>query len=542
GKSSFGAGGYFDSPVDPLLPVSMELKEEDRKLTVAIAIVMDRSGSMTAMGNGGMSKMELANAGAARAIELMGEMDSVTVFAVDTEAHEILPLRQVGRQRERLTSLVRRIQSNGGGIYVFNGLEAAWKQLRNAPQPRRHVILFADAADAEQPEGVDGLIKEMIQKQTTVSVIALGQESDADAPFLEQIAEDGQGRLFFNQDAATLPAVFAQETVSVSRSAFLEDQTAAEPLAGWQELAAGALDWPPQVDGYNLSYLREGAAESLRTLDRYAAPLLAHWQRGAGRVVAVSMPLGGPFSQGMRDWSEYGDFVRTLSRWSMRGEMPSGLALRLHRVGEVLQVKLYADASWQEEFALQPPELRMISTLEDGVQHQAWRRIRPGLLQTEIPLRASERVQGAIRIGKEVLPFGPVNGMAGAEWEMNPRMRRQLQLLSAQSGGETRTDLAEIWNSPPRRNLQGTGKFWLTAGFLLFLVEAVWSRLAGHPLRFGFQWKRGRRERTSGNALKKPEPSPNNVAAAAVRRRSAFQKAKSPGRRSGSRYGQEKPG
>ncbi|MCB1080127.1 MAG: hypothetical protein KDM64_20075, partial [Verrucomicrobiae bacterium] len=32
GKHSFGAGGYYDSPVDPLLPVTMELKSEHRKL------------------------------------------------------------------------------------------------------------------------------------------------------------------------------------------------------------------------------------------------------------------------------------------------------------------------------------------------------------------------------------------------------------------------------------------------------------------------------------------------------------------------------
>ena len=62
GKQSFAAGGWFGSPVEPLLPVSMELKQEHRKLAVAMAIVMDRSGSM-AMNVAGTSlqKMDLAN-------------------------------------------------------------------------------------------------------------------------------------------------------------------------------------------------------------------------------------------------------------------------------------------------------------------------------------------------------------------------------------------------------------------------------------------------------------------------------------------------
>ena len=38
GKKSFAAGGYFESAIDPLLPVSMELKQEHRKLMVAMAI------------------------------------------------------------------------------------------------------------------------------------------------------------------------------------------------------------------------------------------------------------------------------------------------------------------------------------------------------------------------------------------------------------------------------------------------------------------------------------------------------------------------
>jgi len=55
GKRSFGSGGYFQSEIDDLLPVSMELKSEHRKLAVALAIVMDRSGSM-GMGVAGGNK------------------------------------------------------------------------------------------------------------------------------------------------------------------------------------------------------------------------------------------------------------------------------------------------------------------------------------------------------------------------------------------------------------------------------------------------------------------------------------------------------
>ncbi|MBC7820649.1 MAG: VWA domain-containing protein, partial [Planctomycetaceae bacterium] len=41
GERSFGVGGYFKSPLDDVLPVSMELREEHRKNRVAIVIALD---------------------------------------------------------------------------------------------------------------------------------------------------------------------------------------------------------------------------------------------------------------------------------------------------------------------------------------------------------------------------------------------------------------------------------------------------------------------------------------------------------------------
>ena len=61
GQQSFGSGGFFQSPIDPLLPVSMELKSEHRKLAVALAIVIDRSGSMSVGVGGGKTKIDLAD-------------------------------------------------------------------------------------------------------------------------------------------------------------------------------------------------------------------------------------------------------------------------------------------------------------------------------------------------------------------------------------------------------------------------------------------------------------------------------------------------
>ena len=137
GAASFGIGGYYLSPIDEILPVSMEMRQEQRKQGMALVIAMDRSGSMMAPVAGGQTKMDLANLGAAAAIGLLSAVDSTAVIAVDSDAHviqELTPVEDTGA----IISRVRRIESMGGGIFVHEALVAAVKELEKAKQLNRH--------------------------------------------------------------------------------------------------------------------------------------------------------------------------------------------------------------------------------------------------------------------------------------------------------------------------------------------------------------------------------------------------------------------
>ncbi|MCC5843605.1 MAG: VWA domain-containing protein [Verrucomicrobia bacterium] len=527
GKAGFGSGGYFQSAVDELLPVSMELKQEHRKLAAAVAIVMDRSGSMNAgvPGAPGATKMSLANEGAAQAIDLLGDMDAVTVFAVDTQPHLMVPLTTLGGNRSDIAAAVRRIQSSGGGIYVYEGLKAGWEELQKAQQGQRHIILFSDASDSERPQGYERIVDEMLRENATLSVIALGTENDRHGDLLKEIAARGQGRILFNADAAQLPMIFAQETVALSRSAFLQEPVGLQPMSGWSEIAAAPLPWPAHIDGYNLSYLRPGAAVSLLTADEYEAPLLAHWTRGLGRVAAVSFPLGGEASDTVRAWPAYGDFVRTLVDWTLRRELPGGLALRQTREGEHLRIDLHHDESWEAVFALAPPELHTVSAADPDPRAHAWRRMSPGRFTTQIPLRGQDRLRGALKAGEGAIPFGPVSAPVGAEWEFDPAMPRALQQLSRLSQGVNRLDLATVWDAPRRITLRSIRSPLLILLLLAFLTEAALVRLDGQ--RPSLDLRRPVRRapapkppRPAHGTPEPPEPEPSPA------RRRAFQQAR----------------
>lgn len=478
GKYSFAAGGYFGSAVEPLLPVSMELKQEHRKLAVAIAIVMDRSGSMAvAVPGSGLQKMQLANEGAARAIDLLGDSDMVTVFAVDSSAHRIAPISPVGPNRSALTSVVRRIESTGGGIFCYTGMKAAWAELQMAHVGQRHLILFADAADAEEPGEYVKLIDDMVKNKTSVSVIGLGSESDPDAAFLKDIAARGKGRIFFNQDANELPALFAQETVAVARSAFIDEPVGVKGGAGWLELAGTPMEWLPAVDGYNLSYLKPGASQAAVSADEYAAPLVAFWQRGAGRAVSVSFPLGGDFSAKARAWTKYGDLTQSLARWLMGEQMPDGIGLRSRVEGGQLITELFHEPEWNDRVAADPPRLLLAVDAAGKTREVPWERIAPGEFRARVDLEGDAWVRGAVRVGRVALPFGPLNASINPEWSLDKTRVDELKAVSARSGGVERVDLSDVWKAPRAEAFRDLQRWVLVALLLALLAEAWQTRV-----------------------------------------------------------------
>jgi len=491
GVNSFGSGGYFSSAVDPLLPVSMELRMEHHKLTVAFSIVLDRSGSMAADAGGGLTKMDLANAGAARAIELLGDNDFAAVHAVDSSPHAVVQLAQVGPNRAAMLGAARRIASSGGGIFTYTGLKAGWGELQKATVGQRHLILFADAADAEEPGEYVALLDEMTKDGATVSVIGMGTERDVDAAFLKDVAKRGNGRIFFNANPAELPALFAQETVSVARSAFIKEETGAKGTPGWIEIAARTPDWLKRVDGYNLSYLRDGATASLVTTDEYEAPLVASWARGAGRVAAVAFPLGGDHSALARGWAGYGDFAQTLTRWLAGEDAPPGLGLRTAVEGERLTLDLFYDESWAARIAQSAPVAAIAATGPGAKTKQlVWEKIEPGRFRATVPLEPGQFVRGVARVGGAPLAFGPLATGGVAEWSFDPARPAELRELSARSGGRERIDLGAVWQAPRvthPRPLRG----WLLAAVLVLLVaDAALTRLGiflARAQRFGHQ-------------------------------------------------------
>jgi uncharacterized membrane protein len=324
GPSAYGVGGWYSTPLEESLPVDMTIHDTKRFPPMAIVVVIDKSGSMAAQEDG-IQKIRLAGEAAARVAELITDLDEITVIAFDDRPADVIgPLP--GSQRDEVIDKVIRLQAGGGGIYVYEGLQAASRYLADSDKAVRHIILLADGSDSEHQEGVRELVAEKIAGEgITLSTVAIG--AGQDLRFLEDIAELGGGRYYFTNRAATLPVIFAEETQLAMRSYIVEEpfypvQTASSPiLAG--------IDAVPQLAGYVATSPKLAGRVILTT--HQGDPLLAAWQYGLGRAVAWTSDATGRWGQQWVTWEGFSRFWSQVVRWTIveRADTPVEMTVTL---------------------------------------------------------------------------------------------------------------------------------------------------------------------------------------------------------------------
>ncbi len=488
GRQSGGNGGWHKSEVERILPVTFELKDEHRRFTVAMAIAMDRSGSMSAPAGGGRQKMDLANEGACAAISLLSPRDKVALFAVDTAVHTVIPFTAV-ENPGALANQARGIQSQGGGIYIQESLEACAAVLAKADRVGvRHAVIFADAADSRQhPGNYEELAERMRQAGITVSVIGMGTDHDCDADILTRCAEKGGGRVVFAIEPDDIPRLFAQETMVVARSSWvdqrvrLQAQNGVVTVLGPAAIPAGA--WP-EVPGCNLAWPRPRAQVLALAPADPTVPAVAAWRCGAGRSAWIGLDCDDAEAPELRAWPGYSPLLAGLARWCAgAGDRLPG-ALTARRSGRTVEVRLECDPAERAGWADAAPRLAVAGVTAasdlplDPVDDGVWTgRFELDGDQTAIP---------AVSLGTSSL-IGPALCLPYSA-EATPRLglpsgRSELEAIARVAHGKMRSDLAGLFANPPSPG--GTRDLtWPIVLVVLIaaVAEIAWRRLA---LEFG---------------------------------------------------------
>ncbi len=494
GQKSYGPGGYFKSPLERVLPISMEMRREHRKLQLAIVVALDRSGSMARPAGGGRNKMDLANLGTVQVLDLLSPMDEFGVIAVDSSPHEIVAMDSV-EKNAGLRGKILSIDSMGGGIFIFEALKAAARMVSSAEAGTKHIILFADAADSEEPGDYINLVEKLRDAEVTVSVIGLGTEGDQDADLLKDIARRGGGECYFTSDPDEIPRLFAQDTFAVARSTFVDQPTGFALTGGYSLLGTAPAVEPPPLGGYNLCYLRPEANLAAVTRDDYQAPVVASWNAGNGRVLCFLGEADGKFAGALAGWDQAGEFYATLSRWvaGRRQPLPDGLLLNQQVRDGACVVQLHLDPERKGDPFAALPRVKVLHGTPGTVPQKEsvalqWKDA--DLLEISMPIIGWETMLNTVEIvGQSPVTLPPVCLPYSPEFvpDQPGRGGAALAEIAAVTGGHEAVEIPRLWDELPVKSRYVELAPWLlVASAILFLLE-VFERRTGWLSRLIFR-------------------------------------------------------
>ncbi|NWF67980.1 MAG: VWA domain-containing protein [Chloroflexi bacterium] len=334
GPQAYGPGGYFQTPLEDALPVEMQIRDQQRLPQLTIAYVIDRSGSMSAIGPSGVENIELAKEAIIRSIELLQPIDRAGVASFDSLAAWIAPFQNVD-DRVQLQRLVGTLRASGG-TDILAGMSLVAREIVNEPSQFRHIIMLTDGG--ADPSGLVELSDALYQEDgVTTSVIAIGMGIPT---FLQEMATAGGGNFHAVETVEAIPTIFAQETVLAQRSYIIE--TPFFPVQVNRSPILNGITSVPELLGYVATSPRDTAQVILRTPDENADPLLAAWQYGLGRSVAFTSDATARWGQNWVDWSDYALFWSQAVRWTITEGATGNLETRV--VMENEQARIIVDA------------------------------------------------------------------------------------------------------------------------------------------------------------------------------------------------------
>ncbi|MDQ3336991.1 MAG: VWA domain-containing protein [Myxococcota bacterium] len=303
GEDSFGSGGYQGTRMEQILPVRFDSQKIKEQPDIALALVIDKSGSMQG------PRIEAAKESARVTAEVLSPNDFIMVVAFDSEA-TVYVRPQRAANRMRISHDISRLTS-GGGTNIFPGLKEAFEGLQGVNAKVKHVIVLSDG---EAPrEGIVELVQDMRAARITVSCVGV-QGSDRD--LLHQISEAGDGRLYMVEDIGALPKIFMKETQEAQKSQLVEDVVHVRVAKKVEAIEGTNVENAPPLHGY-VTTKPKPTGEVILISD-LGEPILARWKHGAGTSVAWTSDVKNRWSVDWIRWGGYPKFWAQVVRSSMR--------------------------------------------------------------------------------------------------------------------------------------------------------------------------------------------------------------------------------
>ena len=468
GDQAFGLGGYYKTTLEEILPVRSNFEKEKEKPSLAMVLVIDKSGSM------GGEKMELAKDAAKGAAELLGAKDQLGVIAFDGDSYWISELHSAA-DKGTIIDRISTIEASGGTA-IYPGLVDAYEALSTATAKLKHVILLTDGHST--PGDFEGVAADMASSRITLSSVAVGAEADAE--LLEQLAQTGGGRFYACDDPTSVPQIFAKETVEASKSAINELPFVPLSVRPSPVLAGINLESAPFLLGYVMT--RPKPTSEFILASEAGDPVLAWWRYGLGMTVAFTSDAKSRWAAEWLTWPGFGPFWAQIIRHAMRTNDSKGVFVEVDRRGAEGRVILDAvDPAGQyvNEADTHLTLIRPNLDREDVVVRQT----APGRYEATFSTRDSGAYHLELSQQKSgVTTFRQSRGMIVGypdELRLGPADEGLMRRVATVSGGRFDPSAAEVFDVGDRVAERVT-PLWpslLTAALVLFVIDVALRRI-----------------------------------------------------------------
>ena len=311
GPNSYGAGGWANTELEKALPVDFQIQSAKVNAVGALMLVIDSSGSMSG------EKIAWSKAAAIAASQMLGERDFVGIVTFDSEAHWIVPLQR-NSSKQRTKARIDRLGA-AGGTDLMPALTQTYRAIQGVDASLKHVVVLTDGQMPKDKYA--SLVASMREKGITTTGVAIGR--DADRVLLADIGRRGGGKFYQVLSPNAIPKIFMREARRVAMPLVFEDRSGiSTQIAAPNEVLSGIQSPPPPIGGYVLTTVKQAPlVDVLLATPRQPQPnstILATWQFGLGRSVALTTDIGQRWAADWPKWGNYDKLLLQTIRWSMR--------------------------------------------------------------------------------------------------------------------------------------------------------------------------------------------------------------------------------
>ncbi len=317
GPDSYGAGGYQGTPVEKALPVDCDIQAV--KIAGKGGLVLIMHACEVADGNALQKQL------AKLAIQKLSPVDMVGLIYYDGQHRWHIPFKEIGGRRNVLYGLVDR-QTPGDMPDFDPPLQMAYNELSNPAYKlaTKHIILISDGDPAQSNAQ---LLRDMRKAGVTCTTVGVATHGRSEDSKMTAIAAATGGRFYGNPSPKSIPAIYIQETRTVSQSFIVESRFTPKLLSSSGPTDRIQAPLPP-LFGFVRTSMKQSPLvnmdiEGPSTFEQ-KYPILATWQYGLGKAVAFtsdarSRPQRSTWDQEWAGSEMYKKFWEQTVGWSLRG-------------------------------------------------------------------------------------------------------------------------------------------------------------------------------------------------------------------------------